>query len=73
MQYPKTVAKVTQHSEDDWQVQRLIFNDQEQFLNYMRIKPNNIYILEDDETIGKALDFDQLFSLMFKKNGKATD
>ncbi len=73
MQYPKTVAKVTQHSEDDWQVQRLIFNDQEQFLDYMRIKPNNIYILEDEKTMGKALDFDQLFSLMFEKNSKATD
>ena len=68
MQYPKTVAKVTQHSQLDWQVQRLIFNDQEEFLDYMRVKPNNIYILEDEETMGKALDFDQLFSLMFEKN-----
>lgn len=69
MSYPKTVAKITEHAKDDWQVQRLIFNNQEQFLDYMQNKPANIYILEnDEETLGKALDFNELFSLIFSKD-----
>jgi len=64
MSYPKTVCQVTEYGPDERGIKRLTFQTMQEYMNYRKAQPINVYFIDADA------DYSELETLFQTKNMK---